>query len=273
MNHALLPDARKRNVLGVMVTAIQPSEAVADILAAARERRPLSVTATAVHGLMVGVEDAEHRYRLNHFDMVLADGQPVRWALNLLHRTGLRERVAGPDLMGRLCEAAALEGLPIYLFGSTPETLQKLTSRLLQRLPNLVIAGTSPSRFRRQTSEEVEETAAAIRASGAALVLVGLGCPRQEVWAYENRDLLGLPVIAVGAAFDFHAGTIPRAPGILGRLGLEWLFRLALEPRRLWRRYLRLNPLYLGLLGLQAAGLRRFDSAGPLPPRTTERYG
>lgn len=263
----------KHNVLGVMVTAVEPGEAVADILSAARERRPLSVTATAVHGLMVGVEDADHRYRLNHFDMVLPDGQPVRWALNLLHRCKLRERVAGPDLMGRLCETAALEGLPVYLFGSTPKTLETLIDRLTRRLPNLIVAGASPSRFRRQTPEEVIETAAAIRASGAALVLVGLGCPRQEVWAYENRDLVGLPVIAVGAAFDFHAGTIPRAPRILGRLGLEWLFRLALEPRRLWRRYLRLNPLFIGLFILQATGLRRFDRAGRPAPQFMERYG
>ena len=264
---------RKRNVLGVMVTATEAPDAVREILAAARERRALSVTATAVHGLMTGVEDSEQRYRLNHFDMVLPDGQPVRWALNLLHGCGLRERVAGPDLMGRLCEAAALERLPVYFYGSTPKTLQKLTAELTLRLPNLIVAGTAPSRFRRQSQEEVEAAAAAIRGSGAALVFVGLGCPRQEVWTYENRDLIGLPVIAVGAAFDFHARTIPRAPRILGRLGLEWLFRLALEPRRLWRRYLRLNPLFLGLLALQVARIRRFDPTGPLAPQTAERYG
>ncbi|MFN0181701.1 MAG: WecB/TagA/CpsF family glycosyltransferase [Gemmatimonadales bacterium] len=266
-------EARKRNVLGVMVTAVEPLDATAAVLAAARDRRPLSVTATAVHGLMTAVEDSEHRYRLNHFDLVLPDGQPIRWALNLLHRCGLRERVAGPDLTWRLCRAAAAEGLPVYFYGSTSETLLKLTAQLGARLPNLRIAGAVPSRFRRQTEEEVEAAAAAIRDSGAALVFVGLGCPRQEVWAFENRDRVGLPVIAVGAAFDFHAGTIPRAPAILGRLGLEWLFRLAHEPRRLWRRYLRLNPRFLALLAQQLAGLRRFDPAGPSAPRTAERYG
>lgn len=266
-------EARKQNVLGVMVTAIEPDDAVAEILEAARDRRSLTVTATAVHGLMTGVEDGEHRYRLNHFDMVLPDGQPVRWALNLLHRCRLRERVAGPDLTWRLCQAAAAERLPVYFYGSTAATLGRLTSGLQSRLPDLIVAGTAPSRFRRQTEEEEVAAAAAIRNSGAALVFVGLGCPRQEVWAWENRDRLGLPVIAVGAAFDFHAGTIPRAPGILGRLGLEWAFRLALEPRRLWRRYLRLNPLFLRLLALQASGVRRFDPLGASAPRTSERYG
>ncbi len=264
---------RKRNVLGVMVTAIEAYHAVAEILEAARTRRGLSVTATAVHGLMTGVEDSEQRYRLNQFDMVLPDGQPVRWALNLLHGCRLRERVAGPDLMWRVCGAAAREGLPVYFYGSTTETLRKLTNQLRLRLPNLIVAGATPSRFRRQTQQEVEAAAATIRGSGAALVFVGLGCPRQEVWAYENRDLVGLPVVAVGAAFDFHAETIPRAPQILGRLGLEWLFRLALEPRRLWRRYLRLNPLFLGLVALQAARIRRFDPGSPLAPQTAQRYG
>lgn len=273
MNQLVRGEPPKRNVLGVMVTAIEPPLAVAEILAAARDRRGLSVTATAVHGLMTGVEDDEHRYRLNSFDMVLPDGQPVRWALNLLHRCGLRERVAGPDLMWRVCQAASTEGLPVYFFGSTAETLGKLTQQLTRRLGNLIVAGTTPSRFHRQTEAETKAVAATIRASGAAVVFVGLGCPRQEVWTYENRDLLGLPVVAVGAAFDFHAGTIPRAPKILGRLGLEWLFRLTLEPRRLWRRYLRLNPLFLGLLALQAANIRRFDPGGSRAPLTPERYG
>ena len=273
MNRQVRCAMLKRNVLGVMVTAIEPPQAVAEILGAARERNGLSVTATAVHGLMTGVEDPEQRYRLNHFDMVLPDGQPVRWALNLLHGCKLRERVAGPDLMWRVCQAASLEGLPVYFYGSTPETLARLTTELTSRLPALIIAGAAPSRFRRQSQEEVEGAAAAIRASGAALLFVGLGCPRQEVWAFENRDLVGIPVLAVGAAFDFHAGTVPRAPRILGRLGLEWVFRLALEPRRLWRRYLRLNPLVLGLLALQAAGLRRFPAGRLRAPLTAQRYG
>ena len=266
-------EMEKHNVLGVMVTAIEPVEAVAGILEAARERRGLSVTATAVHGLMTGVLDQEHRYRLNHFDMVLPDGQPVRWALNLLHGCGLRERVAGPDLMWRVCEAASQERLPVYFYGSTPQTLRRLTEQLQERLPGLIVAGSSPSMFRRLTPQEVESAAFRIRASGAALVLVGLGCPRQEVWTYENRDLLGMPAIAVGAAFDFHAGTMRRAPLLLGSMGLEWAFRLALEPRRLWRRYLRLNPLFMALIALQAVGFHGFDPSGARAPQEHRRYG
>src|SRR5205823_13604830 len=169
--------------------------------AAARERRPLAVSALAVHGVMTGVLDREHRYRLNHFDLLVPDGQPVRWALNALHRARLKDRVYGPTLMLKTCERAAEEGLPIFLYGSTAEVLAELQANLLRRFPTLRVAGTMPSRFRRLSAAERDETAAAIRASGAALTFVGLGCPRQEVWAFEMREALSMPVLAVGAAF------------------------------------------------------------------------
>ncbi|NLX10987.1 MAG: WecB/TagA/CpsF family glycosyltransferase, partial [Chloroflexi bacterium] len=135
------------------------------------------------------------------------------------------------------------------------------------------IAGAQPSRFRQTTAEEKEAIAQAIKASGAQIVFVGLGCPRQEVWAYEYREALSMPAIAVGAAFDFHAGTLEQAPGRLQRMGLEWLYRLVKEPRRLWRRYVMLNPLYLWLLFLQAVRLRRFDPADTVRPAQEMRYG
>ena len=263
----------RRNVLGVLVTAIDPGRAVAEVIDAAHMRRPFTVTATAVHGLMVGVEDPRHRYRLNSFDMVLPDGQPVRWALNLLHGCRLQERVAGPDFMWHVCDAAARRHLPVYFFGSTAGTLRALSERLQQQMPALRIAGCSPSAFRVVSRTEMEATAQTIRASGAAVVFVGLGCPRQEVWAWENRALLNMPLLAVGAAFDIHAGLVPRAPAVLGRLGLEWVFRLTLEPRRLWRRYLRRNPRFLALLALQATGMRRFDPLSATPHTDEVRFG
>jgi exopolysaccharide biosynthesis WecB/TagA/CpsF family protein len=249
----------RHNVLGVSVHAATYTSAVDAILAAASEPRAFTVAAQPVHGIMLGVLDPEQRYRLNHFDLVVPDGQPVRWALNLLHRAGLRDRVYGPTLMLHLCERAAQTQVPVYFYGSRAETLQLLARRLTERFPGLIIAGQQPGQYRRVEPQEAEQISAAIRASGARLVFVALGCPRQEVWAYENRERLGVPIIAVGAAFDFHAGLVPQAPARLQALGLEWLFRLVQEPRRLWRRYVYLNPLYLLLVFLQWTGLRRIS--------------
>lgn len=266
-------DRGKQNVLGVLIDAVDYDAAVQRILAAAQARQPMAVSALAVHGVMTGVMDETHRYRLNHFDLIVPDGQPVRWALNMLHRAHLPDRVYGPTLTLKVCEAAAQAGVPIYLYGSRPEVLDALQRNLAQRFPGLVIAGAQPSRFRQTTAEEKEAIAQAIKASGAQIVFVGLGCPRQEVWAYEYREALSMPAIAVGAAFDFHAGTLEQAPGRLQRMGLEWLYRLVKEPRRLWRRYVMLNPLYLWLLFLQAVRLRRFDPADTVRPAQEMRYG
>jgi N-acetylglucosaminyldiphosphoundecaprenol N-acetyl-beta-D-mannosaminyltransferase len=249
----------KLNVLGVQVDATDYDDAVERIVSAARARTGMTVSALAVHGVMTGALDPVHRYRLNHLDLLVPDGQPVRWALNFLHDAKLRDRVYGPQLMLELCRRAAREKLPVYLYGSRAEVLDKLRTRLCGRIPGLLIAGAEPSRFRRLAPDERRDVVARIRRSGAAMTFVGLGCPRQEVWAYEHREALGMPIVAVGAAFDFHAGTLSQAPPVLQAHGLEWLFRLVQEPRRLWRRYLYLNPLYLSLVALQRLHLRRFD--------------
>lgn len=265
-------DRGRHDVLGVLVNAVDYDAAVAAILAAARERRPFAASAVASHAVMTGVRDPAQRHRLNALDLLVPDGQPVRWALNLLHGTRLAERVYGPELTLRLCAAAAREGLPVYLYGSTPETLARLAASLTTRFPGLVVAGARPSRFRPLTPAEKAEVVAEVRASGARLLFVGLGCPRQEVWAYEYRPHLPLPLVAVGAAFDFHAGVQPQAPAAMQRHGLEWLFRLAHEPRRLWRRYLQLGPAYLALVALQKLGVRRV-ACTTAPPAGELGYG
>lgn len=264
-------DQGKRSVLGVGVSIVDYDAVVVRVVTAAEARRPLSVTALAVHGVMTGVLNRQQRHRLNHLDVVVPDGQPVRWALNLLHKARLRERVYGPALMLRLCAAAAERRIGIFLFGSTPEVLACLTRGLLAQFPNLQITGSRSSLFRRLSVDEQGLMVEEIRSSGASIVFVGLGCPRQETWAYECRDALSMPVIAVGAAFDFHAGLLAQAPPMMQRLGLEWVFRLVQEPTRLWRRYLLLNPAYLALLFLQVCGVRRFDE-GVLPLEEM-RYG
>ncbi len=261
----------KRNILGVGVSVTDYSRTVAAIIAAARARTSLSVTALAVHGVITGVQDRDHRWRLNRLDIVTPDGQPVRWALNMLHGAGLKDRVYGPDLTLKICEAAAEAGEPVYFYGSKPEVLKELGSSLLKKFPKLRIAGSRPSLFRRSTADERLAINEEIRESGARIVFVGLGCPRQEVWAYENAKALGLPVIAVGAAFDFHAGLLAQAPRVLQDKGLEWAFRLVKEPKRLWRRYFLLNPLYVSLFLLQWTGLSRFQDRGQ-EPNSPENY-
>jgi exopolysaccharide biosynthesis WecB/TagA/CpsF family protein len=222
---------------------------------------------------MTGVLNAAQRYRLNHLDLVLPDGQPVRWAIRWLYKIGLPDRVYGPTLMLKICERADQEKLPIYLYGSRSVVIEALAQNLAKYFPALTIAGYQPSRFRSVSESEKNDLVAEIHASGAALVFVGLGCPRQETWAYEYREALGMPVIAVGAAFDFHAGYLPQAPEIMQRWGLEWLFRLVQEPSRLWKRYLFLNPAYLVLLVLQWTGLVKFDPQSAARPSGEMRYG
>jgi exopolysaccharide biosynthesis WecB/TagA/CpsF family protein len=266
-------DLGKREILGVLVDAIDYEGAVERVRLAAEAKRVLGVTALAVHGVMTGVLDKVHCYRLNHLDLVVPDGQPVRWALNLLYGAKLPDRVYGPTLMLKVCAMAAERGLPIFLYGSRSEVLMALSERLRQRFPSLIVAGTHPSLFRQLTEGEQLATADLIRQSGTAITFVGLGCPRQEVWVYEHLKWLDMPVLAVGAAFDFHAGLLPQAPPGLQRLGLEWLFRLVQEPRRLWRRYLLLNPTYMTLLCLWVLGLRPTRAASAKAPEQLLRYG
>ncbi|HEX6500976.1 MAG TPA: WecB/TagA/CpsF family glycosyltransferase [Micromonosporaceae bacterium] len=257
----------KGNVLGVLVDATDYDAATAAVLAAARERRPFALTALAVHGVMTGVQDRAHGARLNSFDLVTPDGQPVRWALNVLHGAGLTDRVYGPELTLRVLAGAAAEGLPVYLYGSTQDTLDRLIPALHAKFPDLKIAGAEPSKFRAVQPGEDVEIAERISASGARLVLVGLGCPRQEIFAYAMRPLLDMPLLAVGAAFDYHAGQLRKPPPWMQRYGLEWLWRLGLEPGRLWRRYLLLNPAYLARLGAQKTGLWQATPAEPATER------
>ncbi|HEX5597302.1 MAG TPA: WecB/TagA/CpsF family glycosyltransferase [Micromonosporaceae bacterium] len=244
-------DAGKHELLGVLVDVLDYEAATAKVLAAARGRRPFALTALAVHGVMSGVHDPVHKARLNALDVVTPDGQPVRWGLNLLHGVKLREWVSGPELVLRVLDRMAGEGLPVYLYGSTPETLERLNEALGRRFPGLRIAGGEPSKFRPAEPGEPAEIAERITRSGARLVLVGLGCPRQEEFVSGMRPLLSVPLMAVGAAFDYHAGRLRPAPSWMQRSGLAWLWRLIVEPRRLWRRYLFCNTQYLFLLAGQ----------------------
>jgi N-acetylglucosaminyldiphosphoundecaprenol N-acetyl-beta-D-mannosaminyltransferase len=260
-------DKGKGNVLGVQVDMVDYDAATARIMRAARDRRPYAVTALAVHGVMTGVQDPAHNARLNSFDLVTPDGQPVRGALNVLHHAGLTDRVYGPELTLRVLREAAAEGLPVYLYGSTQPVLDKLVPALEGMFPALKIAGVEASKFRRSHPGEPAEIAERIKASGARVVLVGLGCPRQEIFTYAMRPLLDMPLLAVGAAFDYHAGLLKNPPAWMQKYALEWLWRLGLEPKRLWKRYVLLNPNFVARLTAQRTGAWK---ATP-PPATDAR--
>ncbi|HEY0583980.1 MAG TPA: WecB/TagA/CpsF family glycosyltransferase [Chloroflexota bacterium] len=240
-------------VADVLISATTYSEVTSAVMAAAHERRGLLVAATSVHGVVLAARNRAFREQLNAFDILTPDGQPLRWALNGLHGAHLTERVYGPTLMRSICEAAAREGRSIYLYGGRPEVLERLADRLGPMLPRLRIAGLRSPPFGTPLPVGDDGDVAAIRESGADVLFVALGCPRQEQWAFAHRHGLPLPVVCVGAAFDFHAGVLPQAPSWMQSRGLEWLFRLLVEPRRLWRRYTSIVPIFILLLGRQFA--------------------
>ncbi len=239
------PDAAP--VVGVPL-ALSDYERTMDWMDAAIARREKSiVTAAAVHLVMVAAEDADTREAIVRDDLLaVPDGQPLVWALKALGHEGA-SRVYGPDLMAKYCERSRQTGVKMYLYGGRNQgALVQLTLSLRRRFPGLRIVGGYSPPFRPLTPEEEDWVVADINRSGADVVWVGTGQPKQEKWMAAMRDRLDAPILAgVGAAFDFHAGLVPQAPNWMQSLGLEWTFRLAQEPKRLWRRYVRYNPLFV----------------------------
>lgn len=240
-----MPDDRVTGtVLGVSIDALDWPTAIERLLGWARARASRYVAICNVHVVVTASRDAAYREVIDGADMATPDGAPVAW---VLRRTGFvgQLRISGPDLMWALLDRSALEGLPVYCYGGTQATLDAMVLRLHSAFPGLVVAGTESPPFRSLTSEEDEAVVARINASGAGLVFVGLGCPKQERWMADHRGRVNAVMIGVGAAFDFHAGTVKRAPEWMREHGLEWMHRLGSEPRRLWRRYLVTNTLFL----------------------------
>lgn len=246
------------------VERVDYDEAVALIVDAARERRSLRVAAANVHVVMEARADPELAALLSAFELVVPDGQPLRWVLNALPAGArLDDRVYGPELMRRVCSAAAREGLPIFLYGATEATLARLTPALRALEPELCVAGTRAPGFGPHLWRDAERDVAHIRATEARVVLVGLGCPRQERFIGRYAESLGAPCIGVGAAFDLFSGNKSMAPRWMQRRGLEWLYRLSTEPRRTWRRYLVHNPRFAALAAGQVLRSRVSAERGP----------
>jgi N-acetylglucosaminyldiphosphoundecaprenol N-acetyl-beta-D-mannosaminyltransferase len=217
------------------------------------------LTAAAVNLVMSAREQPETRAAVLGATLAVPDGMPLVWAMHALGHARAT-RVYGPDLMARFCARAARERIPIYLYGGRHDdhARELLVRRLGERFPGLPIAGASSPPFRALTAAENEHEIDQINDSGAAVVWVGTGQPRQERWMHEMRPLLRPPLlVGVGAAFDFHAGLVRQAPPWMQRNGLEWSYRLAREPRRLWRRYARYNPRFVAAFAAQYLRERR----------------
>lgn len=239
----------KYPVFDVLVSATTYDEAAGCIMEKAAARESCVATYMPVHSLMLAARNPEYRAIVNSFELACPDGQPVRHALAMLHGRTLPDRVYGPQHMLVLCERAAQQNVPVYLYGSTPRVVEKLGDTLRERFPGLEVACCESPPFRALTDAELDETAERFNASGAGLFFIGLGCPRQDEFAARIRNKVHGALLCVGAAFDFHAGEKPMAPAWMQRHSLEWLFRLSKEPRRLFGRYFVYNSLFLLYLG------------------------
>jgi N-acetylglucosaminyldiphosphoundecaprenol N-acetyl-beta-D-mannosaminyltransferase len=252
-------DARV-DVLGVSVSAIDLPEAVDRIAGWIGQRSQNYVCVTGVHGVMESQRDEELRRIHNASGMTTPDGMPMVWAGHWAGASWMR-RVYGPDMMLAVCERASEMGWRSFFYGGREGVPELLAERLAQRFPGLRVAGTYSPPFRELTPEEDAALIDRINASHADLVWVGLSTPKQERWMAAHVGRLEAPVLlGVGAAFDIHAGTLAQAPRWMQRNGLEWLYRLFREPRRLWRRYLSTIPRFLFAVARRRPRLMGLDA-------------
>jgi len=260
--------ARRRDTVVTMpIDVMRGTKVVAQILRWARDKESRSVCFCNVHSAVLATRDPRHRVALASADLVVPDGAPVAWTLRRKGHTR-QDRVDGPGTMLKVCAAARDQGVRVGLFGSTRETLPKLQQALERMFPGLRISYVHSPPFREPTPEEDARICREVESAGVGLLLIGLGCPKQERWMAERKGRIPAVMLGLGAAFDFHAGTVARAPAWMRNSGLEWLHRLASEPRRLAGRYLESNSLFLWLSlrdALSGRPRREKVAAGPNP--------
>ncbi|MBD2037931.1 WecB/TagA/CpsF family glycosyltransferase [Leptolyngbya sp. FACHB-321] len=247
------------NPIQIIATPVYPTsyeDACDRIQAWAQAKTSCYVVAANVHVVMTAYWQRSYQQVINGAALVTPDGMPLVMGLRLLGAKQ-QQRVYGPDLMLAWCDRAAQAGIPLYLYGGTKTMLDTLQQNLVQRFPGLLIAGTHAPPFRPLTLEEERADRDRIHASGASVVFVGLGCPKQEEWMARQQGKLNAVMVGVGAAFSFHSGEVSQAPRWMMAWGLEWLYRFAMEPARLWRRYLINNPAFLLLFSWQLVRSRR----------------
>ena len=252
-------DRAGAHVVGAYIDAVDFGDCLNRIFGWAERHESRYTCLCNAHSVVTARQDPGFSRTLNEADLAVPDGAPVAWRLGALGYPG-QARISGSELMWKSCARAAGSGVSIFLYGSGPETLRRLSARLVHEFPRLKIAGCYSPPFRSLTPAEDAQVAKAINDSGAGIVFVSLGCPKQETWMAEHRGRISAVMVGVGAAFEFHAGTMKRAPRWMQDAGLEWLHRLMSEPRRLWRRYFVTNTLFLAFLLAESLGLRRGES-------------
>lgn len=235
---------KKGRVIGIPVSVGTLEAVVERIIEAASENTGGYVCIANVHQITTARRDPLLKEVIENADIVTSDGMPLVWSLR---RQGHKDakRVAGPDLTLKLCESAEQKEIPLYFYGGSPETIKKLQKALNKRFPKLKVVGCESPPMLPEKPPVDMEVVQRIRSTGAKIVFVGLGCPKQDFWMAEYASHLNSVLIGVGAAFDFLSGEVPRAPLWMQRIGLEWLFRLVTEPRRLWKRYFVTNTLFI----------------------------
>lgn len=257
-------EIRRANILGVGISAINMQMALEVLESWITRRERQYVCVATVHGVMECQRDPNLRRIFNQSGLTTPDGMPLVW-LSRLNGFRYVQRVYGPDLMLALCQRSVSRGYRHFLFGGMDGVAEDLRERLEDRFPGLQIVGTLTPPFRPMTPEEDDDAIRQINAAAPDVVWVGLSTPKQDRWMADHVGKIAAPVmIGVGAAFDFHSGRKRQAPRWMQRSGLEWLFRLSQEPRRLWRRYLIYNPLFVAMVLLQLIGVRRYS-----PPLST----
>jgi len=245
------------SIIGTRVDLTSYSHATGMVFDWSMRRESCYVCAANVHMLMEAYDSPEYREIINSADLVTPDGMPLVWMLRLKGYPD-QQRVYGPMLMLHVLESAERANVPVGFYGSSPEVLQALTARMQTQFPDLKIVYSFSPPFREMSQEEDGRVIENISASGARILFVGLGCPKQERWMAEHYGKVKAVMLGVGAAFDFHAGVKSQAPAWMQKIGLEWFYRFATEPRRLWRRYLYNNPrfVFLAILDLLGYWLR-----------------
>lgn len=247
-------------VLGVRVDALQITDTIAQIERWISEHAaPHLIAATGMHGVTEAQHDASFKRVLNSIDLVVPDGMPLVW-VGKLRGYELRRRVCGSDLLLGFCQETSKKRYRHFFYGGARGVPERLALELKSRFDGLDVVGTYSPPFRPLHPEEDAQTVEMINNSKADVLWVGLGCPKQERWMCEHRESLRIPaIVAIGAAFDFFTGGSQRAPAWMGEHGLEWLFRLVREPRRLWKRYLIYGSEFVLSVSLELLGLRRFS--------------
>ena len=246
-------------ILGMRVDPTSYAEASRMIIDWAGEGASRYVCFPNVYNVMQAYDSKAFRRITNDADLVTPDGMPLVWGLKHLGYPSAT-RVYGPDLTLIVLQMAADAGIPVGFYGSTPDVLAKIRAVLSEKFPHLHVAYGHAPPFSEHTSGEDGRAVALINASGARILFVGLGTPKQDYWMAGHRGKVQAVMLGVGAAFDFLAGTKPQAPRWMMRIGMEWFFRLITEPRRLWKRYLRDNPRFVVLFALQLLGVKRFPN-------------